>query len=78
MYTDKPDGATGAIDEEPDVFLSVLSIEEEELTDDGIRREVIQAAAKEHDPLLKKEAHDIGLGDEALGRRWRSLACENG
>lgn len=74
MYRDKPDGATGAVDEEPDVFLSVLSIEKEELTDDGIRGEVIQATAKEHNPLLKKETHDIGLGDEPFGRRWRSLS----
>lgn len=40
----------------------VLGVEQEQLADNGVRDEIVDAAPQEDDALPKQESHGVGLG----------------
>lgn len=71
MGSISPERAAGGIDEEADVLGRILGVEEEELADDGVGDEVVDAAPEEDDPLLQQQPHHVRL--RPPHRRRRSL-----
>jgi hypothetical protein len=61
------DGASRAVDVEPDVALGVLALEVEELGTDLVGDVVVDVRAEHDDPALQQLDEDVVAGIEGLG-----------
>jgi hypothetical protein len=62
------DHAARTIDVEHDLFVGILALEEEKLSDDDIRDVVVDLSPKEDDPVLQEPTEDVPVAFAAVRR----------